>query len=52
MTEQELALFLEITSESLFIPETRVLGNLRDRCSGVYYVRPFGWPVIECFLGV
>jgi monoamine oxidase len=44
-------LFLEITGDSPFDPETRVLGNPRDRATGVYYVRPFGWPVIECFLG-
>ena len=45
-------LFLEITGDSPFVPETRVLGNPPDRRTGVYYIRPFGWPVIECFLGV
>jgi monoamine oxidase len=44
-------LFLEIAGDSPFVPETRVLGNPRDRSTGVYYIRPFGWPVIECFLG-
>jgi monoamine oxidase len=44
-------LFLEIVGESPFVPETRVIGNPRDRRTGVYYLRPFGWPVIECFLG-
>jgi len=44
-------LFLEITGDSPFVPETRALGNPRDRRTGVYYIRPFGWPVIECFLG-
>ena len=44
-------LFLEIVGVSPFVPETRVLGNPRDRRTGVYYIRPFGWPVIECFLG-
>ena len=44
-------LFLEITGDSPFVSETRVLGNPRDRRTGVYYIRPFGWPVIECFLG-
>ena len=44
-------LFLEIAGDSSFAPETRVLGNPRDRRTGVYYIRPFGWPVIECFLG-
>ena len=44
-------LFLEIIGDNSFDPETRVLGNPRDRRTGVYYIRPFGWPVIECFLG-
>jgi monoamine oxidase len=44
-------LFLEIAGDSPFAPETRVLGNPRDRGTGVYYIRPFGWPVIEYFLG-
>ena len=44
-------LFLEIVGESPFAPETRVIGNPRDRLTGVYYIRPFGWPVIECFMG-
>jgi monoamine oxidase len=37
--------------ESSFTPETRVIGNPRDRRTGVYHIRPFGWPVIECFVG-
>jgi monoamine oxidase len=44
-------LFLEIIGDSAFVPETRVLGNLRDRGTGVYHIRPCGWSVIECFLG-
>jgi monoamine oxidase len=44
-------LFLEITDDGPFAAETRVLGNPRARRTGVYYIRPFGWPVIECFLG-
>jgi monoamine oxidase len=44
-------LFLEIVDESSLEPETRVIGNPRDRRTGVYHIRPFGWPVIECFLG-
>jgi monoamine oxidase len=28
-----------------------VLGNPRDARTGAYYIRPFGWPMIECFLG-
>jgi monoamine oxidase len=44
-------LFMEIVGESPFVPDTRVIGNPRDRRTGVYYIRPFGWPVIECFVG-
>src|ERR1700751_3328930 len=44
-------LFLEIFGESSFAPETRVIGNPRDRRTGVYHIRLFGRPVIECFLG-
>jgi monoamine oxidase len=44
-------LFLEIVGESSFDPETRLIGNPRDCRTGVYHIRPFGWPVIECFLG-
>jgi monoamine oxidase len=44
-------LFLEIAGDSSFAPETRVLGNPRKASTGVYFIRPFGWPVIECFLG-
>ena len=44
-------LFLEIVGAGLFEPETRVLGNPRDSRTGAYYIRPFGRPVIECFLG-
>jgi monoamine oxidase len=44
-------LFLEIVGGSLFDSETRVIGNPRDRGTGVYHIRPFGWPVIECFVG-
>jgi monoamine oxidase len=44
-------LFLEIVGENSFEPETRAIGNPRDRQTGVYHIRPFGWPVIECFVG-
>ena len=43
-------LFLEVVGDSPFAPETRVLGKPPDRRIGVYNIRPFGWPVIECFL--
>ncbi|OYW62050.1 MAG: amine oxidase [Rhizobiales bacterium 24-66-13] len=44
-------LFLEIVGPSLFEAETHVHGDLHDPASGTYYIRPFGFPVIECFLG-
>jgi monoamine oxidase len=44
-------LFLKIVGKSPFEPETRVLGDPHDAETGVYSIRPFGWPVIECFLG-
>ena len=44
-------LFIEIVGKSSFAPETRVIGNPRDRRTGIYHIRPFGWPVIECFVG-
>lgn len=44
-------LFFEIVGDSPFVDETLVLGNPRDVGTGVYYIRPLGMPVIECFLG-
>jgi monoamine oxidase len=44
-------LFLEIVGENSFAPETRVMGDPRDPLTGVYNIRPFGWPVVECFVG-
>lgn len=45
-------LFLEIVDgDGPFAPETHVIGDPRDPATGAYYIRPFGWPVIECFLG-
>lgn len=44
-------LFLEIVGPSPFEAETHVQGDLHDPASGTYYIRPFGFPVIECFLG-
>jgi monoamine oxidase len=43
-------LFLEITGEGPFAPDTQVLGDPRAPRTGSYYLRPFGLPVIECFL--
>ncbi|KQV83837.1 FAD-dependent oxidoreductase [Rhizobium sp. Root1220] len=44
-------LYLEIVGSSPFAAESHVLGNPRDPATGTYYIRPFGSPVIECFLG-
>ena len=44
-------LFLEIIGDSPFAPESHVLGDPHDAATGVYYIRPFGRPIIECFLG-
>jgi len=44
-------LFFEITGDSPFAPETHVLGDLHDPATGSYYIRPFGRPIVEVFLG-
>ena len=44
-------LFLEIVGDSAFEPESHVLGDPYDATTGSYYIRPFGWPVIECYFG-
>jgi monoamine oxidase len=42
---------LEIIGGDAFAPETHAMGNPRDAHSASYYIRPFGRPVIECFVG-
>jgi len=44
-------LFLGIVGDAPFEDETQVIGNPRDAFTGSYYIRPFGRPVIEGFLG-
>lgn len=44
-------LFFEITGDSTFAPETHALGDPFDPATGSYYIRPFGHPVVSCFLG-
>jgi monoamine oxidase len=44
-------LFLKIASGGPFASETAVYGNPREAHTGAYYIRPFGWPVIESFFG-
>ncbi len=42
---------LEITGGDAFAPETHGIGNPRDARTGSYYIRPFGRPIVECFVG-
>jgi monoamine oxidase len=42
--------FLEVLADTPFEKDTQVLGNPRDATTASYYLRPFGLPVIECFL--
>ena len=44
-------LYFEIIGDSPFTPESHVLGDPFDAQTGSYYIRPFGRPVVECFLG-
>ncbi|MBS7541815.1 flavin monoamine oxidase family protein [Ancylobacter oerskovii] len=44
-------LFLEIVGDGPFAPESHVIGDPHDATTGAYYIRPFGWPVIEGFFG-
>jgi monoamine oxidase len=44
-------LFLEVADPTRFEPEDRVFGSLRDSKTAAYHVRPFGWPVIQAYLG-
>ncbi len=44
-------LFLQITGDSPFAPESHVIGDPRDPLTGSYNIRPYGRNVIGCFLG-
>ena len=44
-------LFLHIVGNTSFEPETQLLGDFYDSRSCAFYIRPFGWPIVECFLG-
>jgi len=44
-------LFLQITGDSPFEPETQLLGDPREPRTASYYIRPLGSRVIECFFG-
>lgn len=43
-------LFLQSRDPS-FVSETHVLGDPSSALACDFYIRPFGWPVIECYLG-
>ena len=44
-------LFLRTDDPDALDPDSHLLGNPRSGCTGSYYLRPFGQPVVECFLG-
>ena len=44
-------LFLAIADDAGLEPDTHLIGNPHRAATGSYYLRPFGHPVIECFLG-
>ena len=44
-------LYFEILEGHSFDDESHVIGNPHDPATGSYYIRPFGKPVIEVFLG-
>ena len=44
-------IFLSIAEPDAVPPETHLLGRFDSARTGSYYLRPFGRPVIECFLG-
>jgi monoamine oxidase len=43
--------FLSVADLAAVPPESHLLGRLDRAATGSYYIRPFGRPVIECFLG-
>ncbi|MFO1144438.1 MAG: FAD-dependent oxidoreductase [Amaricoccus sp.] len=43
--------FLSIADTEVLPPESHLLGRFDSACTASYYLRPFGRPVIECFLG-
>jgi monoamine oxidase len=43
--------FLSLAQPDAVPPESHLLGSFDTAATGSYYLRPFGRPVIECFLG-
>ncbi|MCC2980832.1 flavin monoamine oxidase family protein [Sphingomonas sp. IC4-52] len=44
-------LFLSLADPEAVPAESHLLGRFDDEATGSYYLRPFGRPIIECFLG-
>jgi monoamine oxidase len=44
-------LFLGLGEGHGLEPDSHLIGNPRSAVTGSYYIRPFGEPVVECFLG-
>lgn len=44
-------IFLEIVEDRLFVNDSHLIGDPRDPATAAYDIRPFGRPIIECFLG-
>jgi monoamine oxidase len=43
--------YLSLADPQAVPPESHLLGRIDSAATGSYYIRPFGLPVIECFLG-
>ncbi len=43
--------FLSLADPEAVPPESHLLGRFDRAATGSYYLRPFGQPIIECFLG-
>lgn len=43
--------YLSLAERDAVPPESHLLGRIDSAATGSYYLRPFGLPVIECFLG-
>lgn len=43
--------YLSLAKPDAVPPESHLLGRLDRAATGSYYLRPFGRPIIECFLG-
>jgi monoamine oxidase len=43
--------YLRVEDPQAVPPESHLLGRIDSAATGSYYLRPFGLPVIECFLG-